>query len=483
MKLWSSFFVPVLASVICITKVSADKGGAGPSLDVTLETKGLQLKSGSKREALFNLGAEKLEEEEEEENDRLCDDVEQAAGYLRLEEQNKHYFFWFFEARNQEKEEEVPLVLWMTGGPGCSSGIALFHENGPCTPTKDGKDTVLNKYSWNKNAHLIFIDQPAGTGFSYGTMDVDETQVSKDMYIFMTEFLNKYPKFQKNPFYIFGESYGGHYVPATSHRIWLNNQNPPEGAPHVNLQGIGVGNGLTDPPIQYQYYADMAFNSSMSTAPSRVDKETYEQMKQATPTCIENIKECNKPGYPIMKCLAALNFCNSRLVGPYQQTGYNVYDMRIKCKVPGLCYDFSDVDRYLNSPKVMEYLGVTKKWESCNMEVNAKMQRDWMRDYENQIPDLLANGIRVLIYAGNVDYICNWLGNQAWTLQLDWPGKEGFVKAPVTSWMVDGKKAGELRTYKGFSFLRVDGAGHMVPLDQPENALEMFEAVIFNKPL
>merc|ERR1712232_1118703 len=99
---------------------------------------------------------------------------------------------------------------------------------------------------------------------------------------------------------------------------------------------------------------------------------------------------------------------------PYQMTGFNPYDMRIKCEKPPLCYDFSSVSTFLNAPDTQKQLGVTKKWESCNMQVNAGFQKDCMKNYHTLIPDMLADGLRVQIYAGDVDYICNWLGNKKW---------------------------------------------------------------------
>merc|ERR1712187_594831 len=97
------------------------------------------------------------------------------------------------------------------------------------------------------------------------------------------------------------------------------------------------------------------------------------------------------------------------MIGPYQQTGMNVYDQRIKCKVPGLCYDFSGASAWLNFAEVQKALGVSKKWESCNYAVNAQFSGDWMQRYDTMIPDMLASGIRVLIYAGDCDFICDWL--------------------------------------------------------------------------
>jgi cathepsin A (carboxypeptidase C) len=241
----------------------------------------------------------------------------------------------------------------------------------------------------------------------------------------------------------------------------------------------------------------MAYNSS--TAPQRVDLDTYLEMKKATPKCIEDIKKCNQPGFPRDDCMEALMYCNMNLIQAYPRE-YNLYDMRLKCQKPPLCYDFSDVEQYLNSEKVQTYLGVAKKWESCNMQVNQYMQGDWMRRYQDQIPDLLASGIRVLIYAGDVDFICNWcvsfcllhwscvwvctnvgliclfrLGNRAWTLELEWPGKQDFQQAAERDWVVGGKAAGKVRNYKNFAFLQVYQAGHMVPLDQPEASLQMFD--------
>ena len=96
------------------------------------------------------------------------------------------------------------------------------------------------------------------------------------------------------------------------------------------------------------------------------------------------------------------------------------------------------------------------------------------------IPDQLAAGIRVLIYAGDQDYICNWLGNQAWTQAMPWPHQAEFNTTAPVEWQVAGKPAGTLQTSNGFSFLRVYDAGHMVPLDQPERALAMANAFMRN---
>ena len=100
-------------------------------------------------------------------NGTLCDTVKQYSGYYKLTTGDKHYFYWMFESRSKPSTD--PVLLWMTGGPGCSSEVALFGENGPCKVNGEGIGTERNPYSWNTNANLIYIDQPTGTGFSYGS--------------------------------------------------------------------------------------------------------------------------------------------------------------------------------------------------------------------------------------------------------------------------------------------------------------------------
>jgi cathepsin A (carboxypeptidase C) len=425
----------------------------------------------------------RLEEKVHAQGDGLCDpDVQQYSGYYKLKTGvlPKNYFYWFFEAR--ENPETAPLVLWMTGGPGCSSEVALFGENGPCAVTADGNATTLNPFSWNTNANLLYIDQPAGTGFSYGTgLDHDEAGVAKDMYDFLQQFLKEHSQYQTNDFYTFGESYAGHYVPAVTHEVWANNNDLPIGAILINLKGTGVGNGLTDPQEQYKWYPEMA--ASTNDHSPVVNKTGYDLMVAATIPCTLAIKNCQTNA---TACLTATEVCNLGLLEPYQLTGRNVYDMRIPCEVPPLCYDFSNVGIYLARPDVQATLGVAgHKWSDCNhaVAIAFELSGDWMKNYHTMIPDLLESDISVLIYAGDQDYICNWLGNQAWTKALDWEYSLEFNAATPTNVTFGNSTtpAGQLTSAYGFNFFRVFDAGHMVPRDQPEAALNMLNAFTSGK--
>eukprot|EP00658_Telonema_sp_P-2_P054108 TRINITY_DN4302_c0_g1_i1.p1 TRINITY_DN4302_c0_g1~~TRINITY_DN4302_c0_g1_i1.p1 ORF type:complete len:446 (+),score=94.73 TRINITY_DN4302_c0_g1_i1:62-1399(+) len=403
-----------------------------------------------------------LRETHSEDLPGLCDTVDQKAGYFDITgSTDLHYFYWFFESRNDPAND--PVILWMTGGPGCSSAVALFHELGPCKINSDKATSHPNPYSWNQNASIVFIDQPAGVGFSYGASSdevKDEAGVAEDMYHFLHQFFDANAALKKNEFFIFGESYGGHFAPATAHRIGSS----------LNLKGLGVGNGLTDPLVQYKYYPEMAYNYSIQyQGRPTITEETYSQMTAALPSCLSKISACQSN---TDACADAQAECNNAEMGPYQQTGLNPYDIREKCKVPPLCYDFSDVEGFLSQDKVKSALGVRKdiQWQSCNFTVNSAFASDWMKDFQSTVPDLLANGTRVLIYAGDVDFICNWLGNRAWTLALPWSGHDGFNAEGEHAWKA---ASGTARTHGGLTFLQVHNAGHMVPLDQPEAALDM----------
>jgi cathepsin A (carboxypeptidase C) len=407
--------------------------------------------------------------------DGLCDaTVTQHSGYFNINAPNKtneHYFYWMFESRNDPKND--PFILWMTGGPGCSGMLALLFENGPCKIDK-GMNQLNNTYSWTNSANVLWIDQPTGVGFSYGDAgdyDHDELGVRTDMYYFLVEFFAAHPEYADLDFYVFGESYGGHYAPNVAYRVLEGNQEKKN--PAINLKGLAVGNGLTDPAIQYKYYANMAVNNTYGV--KAISHAQYEDMVKEIPECVNLINQCQND---TTVCSQAQSVCNNAQIGPYEESGLNPYDVRIKCQVPGLCYDMSAPTKFLDLDSTRKALGVTSQsatWSSCNMLVNQQFSSDWMAAQQQTVPPLLEAGIEVLIYAGDADFICNWMGNKAWTLALDWAGHDAFNTAQDRDWLVDGNKAGTVRTASNFTFLQVNGAGHMVPMDQPKNALSMIE--------
>ena len=412
----------------------------------------------------------------------ICDDsVKSLSGYMDIsgsaydqDHEDKHLFFWMFEKRG-DFDDSTPLIVWLTGGPGCSSTLALLTENGPCSVNDSGTGTETNPYSWNEAAHVLWLDQPAGVGFSYGKeTDNNEKMISEDAYYFLQAFFQTYPQYASSPLYIVGESYGGHYAPSIAHRIWVGNEANADKTIRLNLAGLAVGNGLTDPENQYPYYPEMGSKNSHGI--EVFDDATVEAMTAAVPTCTKLIHQCNSGDNALdnFACQSAFLYCNGALTSPYRMTGLNPYDIRKPCGNNPLCYDFSNVQKFLNLPDTKAALNVdthhSHAWEACNIGINLKFHVDWMKDFSGFVADLLDKaGIPVLIYAGDVDFICNYMGNRAWTNALEWSGKSDFAAADEHEW----KGYGLARSADNLTFLQVYDAGHMVPSDQPKVALEM----------
>lgn len=389
------------------------------------------------------------------------------AGYYKIKHSRAaRLFYFFFESRNSKDD---PVVIWLTGGPGCSSELAVFYENGPFSISHD-LSLVLNEYGWDKVSNLLYVDQPVGTGFSYSTdrRDVrhDEMGVSNDLYDFLQAFFIEHPELANNDFYITGESYAGHYIPALAARVHRGNE-AKEGI-HINLKGFAIGNGLTDPGIQYAAYADYALDMGI------ISKSDYKKVNTLLPVCEAGIKLCGTDGK--ISCIASYLVCNAIFNSIMRHAGdINYYDIRKKC-VGSLCYDFSDMDKFLNQKNVRQAFGVGDlEFVSCSSTVYAALLVDWMRNLEVGIPALLEDGINMLIYAGEYDLICNWLGNSRWIHAMQWSGQKGFGASSEVPFLVEGSEAGMLKNYGPLSFLKVHNAGHMVPMDQPKAALEMLK--------
>ena len=173
------------------------------------------------------------------------------SGYLPINTNSKSAIFYtFYEAQNLTSPlSHTPLLIWLQGGPGCSSMIGNFYELGPWRVTKT-LNLIPNPGSWNRIFGLLFLDSPIGTGFSIASnteeIPRDQNSVAKHLFTAITKFIQLNPAFKDRPIYITGESYAGKYVPAIGYYILQKNShwNTPQ---RVNLAGVAIGDGLTDP--------------------------------------------------------------------------------------------------------------------------------------------------------------------------------------------------------------------------------------------
>ncbi|KAF2767887.1 cpy like protein carboxypeptidase [Teratosphaeria nubilosa] len=418
------------------------------------------------REIDGNLEAFRLRTKKVDPKSLGVDKVKQYSGYLDNDEDDKHLFYWFFESRNDPEND--PVVLWLNGGPGCSSLTGLFMELGPSSVDKK-INVKFNPSSWNANASVIFLDQPVNVGYSYSSSSVSNTVAAgKDVYALLTLFFKQFPEYAHQDFHISGESYAGHYIPVFASEILSHKKR------NINLQSVLIGNGLTDGLTQYDYYRPMACGEG--GWPAVLSESECQSMDNALPRCKSLIENCYN-SESVWSCVPASIYCNNALIGPYQRSGRNPYDVRKDCKGSNLCYDELDwIQEYLNKPEVMEALGAeVSSYDSCNFDINRNFlfQGDWMKPYHRLVPGILSE-IPVLIYAGDADFICNWLGNLAWTGELEWPGQEAYQKAPIEDLklIADDSKIGAVKSAGNFTFIRLHAGGHMVPYDQPVASLE-----------
>ncbi|KAI8901035.1 Alpha/Beta hydrolase protein [Globomyces pollinis-pini] len=419
-------------------------------------------------------------------NVTLCDPtVKQYSGYLDTAD-DRHFYFWFFESRSNPSTD--PVLMWLNGGPGCSSFIGLLMELGPCRVHKGGNGTFPNPYSWNSNANIFFLDEPVNVGFSYSdTQRIGTTEdAAKDVYTFLQLFFDAFPKYSKLDFHVSGESYAGHYIPAIGKEINDNNNAILKGGKkglHINLKSLAIGNGITDALTQYKYYPDMAEDTKYGPI---LTPEVHKKMRNGWPVCKLLINACYHWQSPYT-CVPASKFCEDLMFDDFSKAGLNVYDIRLP--VGDTTFDDmeNDIAIWLNNPEIQKQLGVDRLHQGCNDAVGDDFHKngDKMWPIVHGIPQLLEEGIQILIYAGDADWTCNWIGNKAWTLDLPWSGQEAFQNAEDVLWVsnITKRPAGEVRTAGNFTFMRVYESSHFVPLDQPEHSLEFINKWINNKPL
>ncbi|KAI0356751.1 alpha/beta-hydrolase [Trametes cingulata] len=416
--------------------------------------------------------------------------VEQLSGYVDVGT-NMSMWFWFFEARHNP--ETAPFTLWLNGGPGCSSMIGLFQEHGPCQVNPDGQTTVLNPFSWNNISNIIYIDQPIGTGFSFGTVDVNSTFAAAPAVwtAFQILFESKqFAKFQSREFLFTTESYGGHYGPEFV--TFFDEQNAKikrrelKGE-QINVSALMINNGWYDPLIQNQAYVEFA-----TFAPGYGQLQSDEVLAKLNQSffepggCRDQELACYAAGESADSnriCGQADDFCIENVFVP-AVGDRDSDDLRQNSSTPNP-FPPEFYVKFLRNATILEKIGAQGRYQECSNAVGNQFSRtgDDARTLLPQLAALANSRLKILIWAGDADINCNWLGGHASVLAMDWYGNETLHNTPFRNMTIHGKPVAAVQNVDNFSFARVFEAGHEVPAFQPEAAFEIFSQIIRKEQL
>ncbi|KAJ4795733.1 Serine carboxypeptidase-like 18 [Rhynchospora pubera] len=421
------------------------------------------------------------------------------TGYVEVDEDKGVEMFYYF-IESEKSPEKDPLILWITGGPGCSAFSGLMFEIGPLKFDVGGYTEGLPTLyyfpdSWTKVSNIIFLDSPVGTGFSYAKTEegfyTSDRKSANQHVTFLRKWLEEHPEFSSNSLYIGGDSYSGITVPVTAMEITHVNQ---EGGMQLNLKGYLVGNGATDE--WYDGNARVPFLHGMGL----ISDELFQAAKQ---TCNGNYispanAQCSSFLDAINWCVIGVNPVHTlepicgfakrksdvltgdlrrRLVEDHVgELPLSDFRLPVECRDSGYRLSYVWADDHDVRATLGIHNGSIGSWMRCNYGIK------FMHDVGSMLPyhhNLTTSGYRALAYSGDHDVDMPYLGTEAWVRAL------GFsIVDDWRAWYSGGQVAGFTRSYSNnLTFATVKGAGHTAPEYKPKECLTMLDRWLSGEPL
>ncbi|XP_016200437.1 serine carboxypeptidase-like 29 isoform X2 [Arachis ipaensis] len=370
------------------------------------------------------------------------------SGYVTVnEEAGRALFYWFMEA--DQDPQTKPLLLWLNGGPGCSSiAFGEAEEIGPFHINPDGNTLYLNPYSWNQ---------------------------AEDSLTFLLKWFERFPQYKGRDFFIAGESYAGHYVPQLSQAILKYNSETKKNA--INLKGYLVGNALTDDFHDHLGVAQFMWASGLISDQTykllnQCDSESFIHPSNSCNQAFENadVELGNIDPYSIFTSLCPGNVSQTKQL------------LRRKHRFGRLNEGYDPCTEkhstaYFNLPEVQKALHVDQdhkpsKWETCSETININW-KDSPSTVLDVYHELIGSGLRIWMFSGDTDSVLPVTSTRYSIDALKLP-----TVSPWRPWYDEGQVGGWTQEYDGLTFVAVRGAGHEVPLHRPKLALSLFKAFI-----
>ncbi|OAQ99877.1 hypothetical protein LLEC1_03659 [Akanthomyces lecanii] len=463
---------------------------------------------------------------------------------------NVSMFFWFFEARNSPSNASTGIYL--AGGPGAPSISDLVSGTGSCYIKNDSNSTEDNPWSWNNDMNMLYIDQPVSTGYSYtkrvhstlnllflgipqtetgitpieayggsvppenstflhGTFSeqkpaktVNSTlSAAKTLWYFSQVWFPHFPEYHTGDkrVSIWGNSYGGFYVPTAASYTMQQNTKIRQGTLNGNIipiDTVGWTNGCVDMLYQGEWFPEQAYNNTYGL--QVITKDEYEEALQnftKSGGCRDQITECRRLGnlYDPNQlninsnvtdaCLGATLYCFGYVTGAYEAaSNRSNFDMAHLKPDP---YPPSYANGFFNQAWVQKELGVSLNYTASLLSNNVMLygSGDPVRTAGlPMVQYLLDNGVKVIMMYGDRDYRCPWNGAEKLSLQLQWSGAEAFRNAGYQHVKTSGcSSKGVVRQHGNLSFARIFDAGHDAQGYQPEIVSKLVSRAIAGKDL
>ncbi|CAN6480443.1 unnamed protein product [Victoria cruziana] len=414
---------------------------------------------------------------------------EMYTGYITVNETTSNNIFYYF-IKSERNSTEDPLILWLTGGPGCSGFSGIVFEIGPMrfkVEEYNGSLPTLeyHPYSITKIASIIFVDSPTFTGFSYSNSTDDHiTGSSKNLeedYVFLRKWLQQHPKFQSNPLYLAGDSYSGMIIPPLAYRI--ANEMEDDSDTIFNLKGYIEGNPCTDnkfdaSAVPFAFGMSLIPESLYQVTKKSCNGQYYDPPNENCTNYLELIEELLADinygqiletycGY-IWQPESRLRVASRRTFYEFEPTHHYTSTIPpISCRE----YGYYLCNIWGNDETVREALHVRKgtvgEWQRCSK--NFKFYKEWesVMEYHNV---LLSKGYHALFYSGDHDMAVPYIGTQGWISSLNFTIVENWHP-----WLVENQVAGYTRKYApSVTYATVKGAGHTAPEYRPKECYHMY---------
>jgi carboxypeptidase D len=387
------------------------------------------------------------------------------AGLIPLDSLgNNQMFYWLIESPTDSATK--PLIIWMNGGPGCSSMDGLWLELGPFRLAEDRQTVKLNPFSWHLAANILFVDQPVGTGFSYTKLKnghaKNDDMINTQFYSFLKNFLNLHRRYistdpttkqtNSRPIFLTGESHAGHFIPTISSYILQRNEeisrSPPTSSEDViiTISGIALGNPWIDPINQYNP-AEYAHGLGLLTR-GQVNK-----IKEQDYRCRKLI---HRGTLNSNTCINILDYVLDAATVP----GHHrllMYDIRKFLTNPSIFpLGHEALESYLNRRDVrqaLHTLDTPHRFQECTDPPYFALAHQDAKGVMPEIKSLLENGIEMLVFNGQYDLICNHLNIETALDIFNWTGLPDWLLSRPGIWSLNKRPTGYIRKARNLQSL------------------------------